>query len=287
MGLKTRIGWTDHSVNFWAGCTKISAGCKHCYMYRDWGGRFGKNPKEVVEISYQTIKATLSKAKPGDKIFTCSFSDFFLKEADQYRQKAWDIIRAHPQFIWQILTKRPERIMECLPEDWGDGWPNVWLGISAENQEAYDDRLSFLLKNNAALRFVSLEPLLGDIDLRLSTKVASLLPNTWGDAIVSQELDWVIVGGESGNDTGDYAGHRPMEASWLAGIVRQLFDTPLFVKQMGTDLARSMGLVDRHGADITEFPPHFQYQDFPKYNVPVLPVEKDPKKYMGQYPAKW
>src|SRR4051794_2564282 len=97
-------------------------------------------------------------------IFTNSMSDYFIPEADQWRDWSWDIIRNHPQFSWQILTKRPERILECLPSDWAEGWEHVWLGTSVENNEAAEERLPILKNVPAIIKFVSVEPLLEPVD---------------------------------------------------------------------------------------------------------------------------
>jgi protein gp37 len=109
-------------------------------------------------------------------IFTCSWSDFFITEADAWRAEAWEIIRRTPEFTYLILTKRPDRIARCLPADWGDGYPNVWLGTSAENQKYADQRIPELLKVPAAKRFLSLEPLLGPINL---TESVRRFPDVW------------------------------------------------------------------------------------------------------------
>jgi len=133
MGSLSNISWTDHTVNFWTGCKKVSPGCKFCYMYRDQE-RWKRDPSEVIRVKDSTIAKTLKDAKPGDKIFTCSWSDFFIEEADGWRDSAWKIIKNHPQFIWQILTKRPERVAANLPDDWGPhGYENVWLGVTIES----------------------------------------------------------------------------------------------------------------------------------------------------------
>lgn len=127
MGDKTAIQWTDHTWNPWQGCTKVTAGCDHCYMFRDMR-RYGKNPEAVVRSSDATFYAPLRQPKkytPG-KVFTCSWSDWFHPAADAWRDEAWAVIRQTPRLTYQILTKRPNRIAGHLPTDWGDGYPNVW-----------------------------------------------------------------------------------------------------------------------------------------------------------------
>jgi protein gp37 len=183
MGADTAIQWTDHTWNPWQGCTKVSAGCKHCYMYRD-KARYGQDPATVVRSKAATFKFPLSgKVKPGDKVFVCSWSDFFHEAADAWRMQAWEIIRQRPDVIFQLVTKRPERIAACLPRDWGGGWPNVWGLVSVEDQAAADLRVPILLDLPFAVRGVSCEPLLGPVDLR-----------PW---LATGLLHWVIVGGES------------------------------------------------------------------------------------------
>ena len=251
MGSTSKIQWTEASWNPWHGCKKVSEGCKYCYMYRD-KERWKKDPKEVLR-SKNNFKTPLSWE--GMKlIFTCSWSDFFIEEADQWRDEAWEIIKKTPWHTYQILTKRPERIKECLPNDWGvNGYMNVWIGISAENQEVYDERIPILKSIPARVRFLSLEPLIGRITL--------------GDLY---GIDWVIVGGESGNNTGKYR-FRPCQMSWIHIIVSDciLAGTPVFVKQLGTHLSQQLGLSDRHGGNIEEFPDGFKIREMPEvYALP-------------------
>ncbi len=226
-------------------------------MYRD-KERYGADPTDVIQVSQTTIDKVLKQAKPGDKIFTCSWSDFFIEEADQWRQKAWDRILAHPELIWQILTKRPERIKACLPEG---GLPdNVWIGVSIESQK-YIDRLKYLT-DLPGIRFASIEPMIGEVDL------FAMLPD--GSKAISS-LDWVILGGESGNDTGNYR-YRPAEIAWYDKIIDQCAEAkiPVFMKQLGTYLSKEMGLKDRHGGDIDEFPESLKVRQFPSGHNPIV-----------------
>lgn len=245
---KSKIQWTDATVNFWTGCKKVSAGCKFCYMYRD-KERYGKDPTTVMRTAPATFNAAL-KWKEGKRIFTCSWSDFFIDEADAWRSDAWDIIRKTPQHQWQILTKRPERIVQCLPPDWGEGWDNVWLGVSVESQD-YLDRIETFSKIPAKVRFISAEPLIGPIDL--STH-AELLPL----------FHWMIIGGESGNDNGRYR-YRPCELDWITSLIDQTNSSGIevFVKQTGTWLSKQLKLKDRHGGDLKEWPESLKIRSFP------------------------
>ncbi|NJO28538.1 MAG: DUF5131 family protein [Richelia sp. SL_2_1] len=172
-----------------------------------------------------------------------------MQEADIWRGEAWEIIKNTPEFIYQILTKRPERILGCLPSDWEEGYPNVWLGTSVENNDTRH-RIEILSTLPAAVRFVSFEPLLEYVDLNF-------------DLSTQMRIDWAIFGGESGNETGKYR-YRPCEVEWMAKMIGEIrVLTPVFVKQMGTHLSKQLGMSDRHGSNIEEFPIDLQIRDMP------------------------
>lgn len=256
MSENTKIQWTDHTWNPWHGCKKVSAGCKYCYMYRD-KERYKKDPAVVVR-SKTGFNTPLQWYAPA-KVFTCSWSDWFIEEADAWRDAAWAIIKATPWLTYQILTKRPERIVAHLPADWGEGYTNVWLGVSVENQATADERIPQLARIPAAIRFLSCEPLLEPLDLLKDYPVGK------GSIQFGALLDWVIVGGESGNNTGNYR-YRPCAKGWILEIIRQceVSSTPVFVKQMGTEIATRCGYKDRHGGNIDEWPAELQIRQFPK-----------------------
>lgn len=209
MGKNSKIAWCDHTWNPWQGCKKVSAGCENCYMFRD-KKRYGQDPDIVIRSKPATFNKPLHWKEPA-KVFVCSWSDFFIEEADKWRDQAWRIIRQCPHLTFQILTKREERILECLPKDWGDGYPNVWLGVTAENQDMADLRIPLFLEVPAAVHFVSCEPLLGGIKLPLINL-----------------LDWVIVGGESGSTC------RYMSPAWARLLKTNCLirGVPFFMKQM-------------------------------------------------------
>jgi len=233
MGEHTGIAWTDATWNPWRGCRKVSAGCTHCYMYREQE-RYGRDPKIVTRASPSTFNAPLKWAasRAGTaamRVFTCSWSDFFIEEADPWRHDAWDIIRRTPNLTYQILTKRPERVADHLPADWGDGWPNVWLGTSIESSN-FAGRLDKLFKVPARIHFVSAEPLLGTMRAKRgywpwNLSISRRSSGSW----VKSKLDWVICGGESG------PGARPMDLDW-AREIRDFCHSngiPFFLKQLG------------------------------------------------------
>ena len=224
MGETTGIEWTNATWNPWRGCHKVSPACAHCYMFREQT-RYGHDPNVVVRASPATFNAPLKWKEPR-KIFTCSWSDFFIEEADLWRDDAWKVIHDSHHHTYQILTKRPERIPNYT------GWPsNVWIGASVENARFYS-RIKELLRVPAPVRFLSIEPLLGSmLDLPLDG------------------IDWVIVGGESGPNW------RPLNVEW----VRQIRDlcvkrrVPFFFKQWSGLHPKGLGrLLD--GRTWNEFP---------------------------------
>lgn len=219
MGENSGIEWTNHTWNPFVGCIKVSQGCKHCYMYRDQE-RYGNDPRAIRRTSDATFYKPKTWHDPA-RVFTCSWSDFFLEEVDGWRDDAWGVIRDTPHLTYQILTKRPERIQVCLPDDWREGWPNVWLGTSIESNDVMG-RAADLVRNPAAVHFVSFEPLLGPV---------------W-DWFRLRDIEWVIVGGESGPAA------RPMNERWALDIIRwcERESIPVFFKQWG-------GWPDKRGGD--------------------------------------
>lgn len=261
MGDQTGISWTTATWNPWHGCRKISPGCKLCYMYRE-KARYKQDPRSVVR-SKSTFRAPLAKhgrrrnpspsdPRPGwwkwpsgSRVFACSWSDWFIQEADPWRAEAWEIIRQRPDLVFQILTKRPHRIYSCLPDDWGEhGYPNVWLGVSVEHQDQMW-RLGPLLSIPAEVHFASAEPLLGPLDFRevpvshyRTGRPLLRLDALTGGFYVSQaamrvtartpaglyqgeygpptyKLDWIITGGES---AAPHEWARPMHPQWARDI---------------------------------------------------------------------
>lgn len=230
MGEKTGIGWTDSTWNPWMGCHKVSQGCKFCYMFREQE-RYGNDPN-LVRRSKTKFAEPLKWTDPR-RIFTCSWSDWFIEEADEWRAEAWDIIRRTPQHTYQILTKRPGRIIANLPVDWGIGYPNVWLGVTAEDQANADKRISQLLQIPAAVRFISIEPMIEPVDMRdfqpFRSKIYSGYKKVRG--ILAGHIDWLICGCESGHNA------RPMNIDWARDLRDQCVaaGVPFFLKQMVVD----------------------------------------------------
>lgn len=220
MSEKSAIEWTEATWNPWMGCTKVSAGCDNCYMFSEQR-RYGHDP-EVVRRS-KTKFADPLKWKEPKLIFTCSWSDWFHKDADPWRDEAWEIICNTPQHTYQILTKRPGRIKRHLPADWGEGYGNVWLGTSVENQDTMH-RAWQLIEVPARVRFISAEPLLGPLDFRKTVDDFGLVSDS-----ALNRIHWVIVGGESGPNA------RPSYSGWMREIQIQCVarNVAFFLKQLG------------------------------------------------------
>lgn len=189
--------------NPWHGCIKCSEGCQHCYVYYldQMRGRSG------AEI-YQTktgFKYPLSKDRngrykiqSGEMISVCMTSDFFLEEADKWRDEAWDMMHKRSDVIFLLLTKRPERIRKCLPENWGGGWDNIFLNVTCENQSRADERIPLLLELPFKHKGLHCAPLLG--------------PITAAKYLDSGQIEQVACGGEN------YGGSRLCDFDWVRSL---------------------------------------------------------------------
>lgn len=136
--------------NPWHGCHKFSEGCEHCYVYR-MDERHGKDASVVTKL--KTMYLPIAKKRDGsykipsgEVLYTCFTSDFFVEEADEWRKEAWAIIKERSDLHFFMITKRIHRFMECIPEDWGDGYENVTICCTMENQKQADIRLPIYLK---------------------------------------------------------------------------------------------------------------------------------------------
>ena len=189
--------------NPWHGCIKCSEGCKNCYVYHSDRLR-GKNAAEVYKTK-TGFKYPLSKDRKkqykiqsGEMLSVCMTSDFFLEEADDWRDEAWDIMRKRCDVVFLLLTKRPERIRKCLPEDWGDGWENIFLNVTCETQRRADERLPLLLELPFKRKGLYCAPLLEAV--------------TIGKYLDSGQIEQVACGGEN------YGGARPCDFDWVKAL---------------------------------------------------------------------
>ena len=235
MGETTGINYCDSpgrpgaTWNPWTGCLPVSAGCAHCYMVREQR-RFGKDPSVVVRASDATFYAPLKKWKEPRTILAPSWSDFWIEEADEWRDEAWRVIRQTPWHRYLIVTKRPERIDACLPDDWGQpSFGHVWLGVSIEDADAWG-RWAALARSRALAgrRWISFEPLIGEIQEPLLRKA-----DAWPD--------WVVIGCESGSAA------RPMWYYWVTDLIAAVCTsrpgTFIWLKQIRTGQYRLGRLV--------------------------------------------
>lgn len=214
MAETSNISWTDATFNPWIGCTRISPACDHCYA-ATWGARFGYQwDAEPVRTSASTwakpVKWNREAAAAGERrfVFCASLADVFDKRApDAARGDLYALIDTTPNLVWLLLTKRPQLITDgrraSVPDRWiYGGFPrNVWIGTTVENQVEHDRRIPELRDVGTdgsggwvSRKFLSVEPLLGPVTLDLTN------------------IDWVIVGGESG------VGARPMHPAWVRSI---------------------------------------------------------------------
>ena len=221
------IEWTDMTWNPVTGCTKVSPGCDHCYMFKLYprlkamGAPGYKTAPDDVRLMPDRLHAPLSWKKPR-YVFVNSMSDVFHPRVSfDYVTEMFAVMREASEkrgHIFQVLTKRPGRAVawwRSSGAQFADGWPpNIWIGTSVESQK-YAPRLTVLERLPASVRFVSAEPLLERLDL-----------TEWLNRGV---LQWVIVGGESG------PGARPMDIDWARSLRDQCIsvDAPFFLKQLG------------------------------------------------------
>jgi protein gp37 len=286
---KTSIEWAEQTWNPITGCAKVSAGCKNCYAEtiakRFWGDRKFTD----VRFHPDRLEQPLRWRKPR-MVFVNSMSDLFHEDVTNAQIAAvFGIMAATPQHTYQVLTKRPERMVEWF--GWvnrecgrmsragfcssaahdilgpfgfgGQPWPlpNVWLGVSVENQETADERVPILLGCPAATRWVSYEPALGPVNLRTHAWVPWVPhsarpphkpnPNTY--------LDWVVIGGESGHKA------RSFDLQWARDVLAQCeaAGVAAFVKQIGSNPI-DCTITHAKGGDPAEWPADLRVREWPR-----------------------
>lgn len=301
----TKIQWTDITVNpihliqpdgthggHW--CRKISDGCKNCYAEEQNQSNYfkfashlpytGKVPQNLI-FDEEVMKKLINMRSPK-KIFLCSMTDLFGEWIpDEWIDKAFAYMAIASQHIFQILTKRPERMQKYLSDKFRSNLisnaaykidkscripnlplPNVWVGTTVENQQTADDRIPVLLRTPGKICFLSCEPLLESITLKKHFRTANNGDElTWLDY-----LNWVIIGGESGK------GARPCDIKWIRSLVEEIKpnNCSIFVKQLGSKPINSdnglmrtpqlwLNLKDPKGGNIDEFPDDLKIQQFP------------------------
>lgn len=259
MGEFSKIQWTDHTFNPWMGCTKVSEACKFCYAERfteryklaSWGDRYDR--KKTSEANWKKPLAWNTKAEKEGKryrVFCASLADVFEDHPSilqSWRDELFQLIRNTPNLDWLLLTKRPENYSRFLPLDWGNGYENVWLGITAETQRRLNERIEYFVQTPAKIHFISLEPLL---DITLINE--------------KYKIDWIIIGGESGflKDC------RKLSLNQVKLLFDRSGNTKIFFKQLGRIVAHDHKLKDWVGGDFTEYPPALEWlkrREIPNY----------------------
>ncbi len=246
MSGRSKIEWTDATWNPVTGCTKVSAGCANCYAERmaaRFPDRFG-DWRGGVRAHEDRLDEPMRWKRPR-RVFVCSMGDLFHEGVPSWViERVFSTAHYCPQHTFIVLTKRPERMRDfwrgCWREDNGCVLSNLWLGVSVENQAAADERIPILLDTPAAVRFVSVEPMLGPVDLGkwIHGSCFAHDADVGGSGKCAghrcdedwlRELHWVICGGESG------PGARPMHPGWARGLRDQCVGAgvPFFFKQWG------------------------------------------------------
>ena len=206
--------------NPWHGCTKISPGCKYCYVYRQdemYGSEIASSLCRKTGNFNLPIKRKRDKSwkiKSGKLVFTCFTSDFLLEDADEWRHECWEMIKRRSDLWFYFFTKRIDRFLECVPDDWGEGYDNVVVGCTVENQEMADYRLPIFLSLPIKHKSIIASPLL---------TAMNLMP------YLDETIEEVSVGGESGVDA------RPCDYDWVLALREQCIakDVPFRFHQTG------------------------------------------------------
>lgn len=279
MGDRTAIQWTDATWSVSYGCTKVSQGCKNCFAERTLP-RLGKS-LDRFELAPDRLDLPFRWKRPR-MVFVNSMSDLFHESVpDEFIVRAFTTMMECPQHTFQVLTKRAERMhafFAARPSE-RPALPNVWLGVSVENQAAADERIPHLLATPAAVRFASCEPLLSHVHLRPTARCHEDM-RPW---LRPDGLSWVICGGESGPKA------RPCDVEWIRSILAQCraADVPAFVKQLGANVE------DRNDAGFDGEPghawpegtdPEFDDSDPGYQGAPVRVRLRDRK---GGDPSEW
>ncbi len=241
--------------NLWHGCHKKSEGCKNCYVFRR-DAQFEKDSSEVRKTASYALPVQRDrrgqwKVPAGELLWTCFTSDFFIEDADEWRAEAWKMIRLRSDLRFYMVTKRPERISECLPLDWGeDGYENVVICCTMENQRRADERIPIFQSLPLPHKEIICEPLLEGIDFKGELGL-------W--------CRQVIVGGESG------VGARVCDYDWVLDIRRQCMESGVsfHFKQTGALFRRSGRLYN--------IPRHLQMQQARRASIGYNPVAMSKK----------
>lgn len=215
----------DSIWNPWHGCHKISSGCMNCYVYRT-DSKYDKDSSKVCKN--KTFDLPLKKKRNGEYalmpdssgiIYTCFTSDFFLEDADEWRDECWKMIKMRSDAEFLIITKRIHRFYDCIPDDWGSGYDNVHICCTCENQDRADFRLPIFRDLPIKKKSVICEPLLEQIDL---------------SPYLSKDITQVVAGGESGINA------RICRYEWILKLRQQCLENHVdfYFKQTGAKFVK-------------------------------------------------
>ena len=211
--------------NPWHGCHKKSAGCLNCYMFRR-DSLYDKDSNVVSKTKDYNLAIRRHRdgsyyLKSGEVVYTCMTSDFFIEEADDWRNEIWQIIKYRRDLNFVIITKRIERFLQCIPDDWKDGYDNVTIICTCENQKTTDERLPIFLKLPIKHREIIHEPMLEKIDIEKYIK--------------DNKIDCVTCGGESGNNA------RECNYDWILNTREQCkkYNVQFYFKQTGANFVKN------------------------------------------------
>ena len=209
----------EHIWNPWHGCIKYSEGCKHCYMYyldkeRGKDGSKIYKVKSNFDLPLKKDKYGNYKIPSGSLVHVCMTSDFFLSEADEWRNEVWNIIKARSDVTFWIQTKRASRVKECLPDDWNNGYKNVIMCFTAENQLRADERIPILLDLPVKRKVIMCAPMIGEITLL--------------DYLKTGKIERVLVDGEN------YDGDRPLNYDWVKKLYSECLENNVLFDFVGT-----------------------------------------------------
>lgn len=236
--------------NPWHGCHKISSGCTNCYMFAQ-DKEFGKNSSLVRKTStfyfpLQKKKNSSYKLQGIEPVYTCLTSDFFLEEADEWRVEAWQMIKARTDLHFFIITKRIYRFEVNLPKDWGNGYENVTICVTCENQEMADQRIPFFLDLPILYKEIIHEPMLEEIQIEQYLKTG--------------KIKVVVCGGESGKNA------RLCKYDWILSTRQQCLNTNTGF------LFRQTGAKFQKNGKTYSIPRAFQALQAKKANIDIIRI---------------
>lgn len=291
MGKDSGIQWCHHTFNSHWGCEKVSAACRSCYAetfskrvgLKLWGGDDTARRFFGDKHWNEPLKWNRAAQKAGERhrVFCASMADVFedRRDLDETRARLFKLIEETPDLDWMLLSKRwgIADIEAMLPPSWREAWPfNAWAGATIEDGEQARIRLPALRKARAAIRFLSMEPLLGRVQLADEVH-ASTCPVLFefasaGPCNCDPGIDLIIIGGESGHNA------RPMDLDAAESLIWQArtMGAAPFVKQMGEAWAKAHRAKDHHGGDPEEWEPRFRVREMPRSAPPKLPVVSSP-----------